>query len=594
MKPTLFIFAFLGLSSFAFSQRVNYPPAPSSVYKPYGQNTTNTGQLKSAVLWQNDFSTSSDWSYSNTSSPTTDWSYETDPEVVSVSGPFQSVTPSNGYVVFLSDTSQGATSDAYVEYVGAQIDLTGESNIRIQFEQQFIDDSNERILEVSQDGITWTPFVISDGLTSTGAKEDNLASINISSAAGNASDLHFRFHFSGAQEGYWAIDDIELRTIDSIDVRAVSIDWGSTGAWGVRMPYYSVVEPQMHPIEFCAQVANDGLLDLDTVIFNASLMPALPFDASDTFSIQSNNQNTICLNSQFTPNYSGIYEVDHSIQTSTSELNTLNNQLPYATFQVVSGNWVTYARDDIFSGVQGGIQGGGVVEYEAGNVFDIFHGDFCNATEVHIHPEAPGGATIEVILYSYDPTDGFIAIDQTFPYTITPADANSGVGLYFANGTYLETGKSYLVTARTYWHDMSDSSELIIATSGKSKPNTSFYRGHPYPDSAAFFHLTETPMVRLIFNPEGLNEYQSNFNLQVAPNPSNESTTLSFELPLSSVANFELVDLSGKLLQQTVPIIFSEGENTFNLKTEDLNNGVYFVKFHSDFGSTAKRIIVKH
>lgn len=100
MKPTLFIFAFLGLSSFALSQRVNYPPAPSSVYKPYAQNTANSGELKSTVLWQNDFSASTDWSYSNTSSPAIDWSYETDPEVVSVSGSFQSATPSNGYVVF--------------------------------------------------------------------------------------------------------------------------------------------------------------------------------------------------------------------------------------------------------------------------------------------------------------------------------------------------------------------------------------------------------------------------------------------------------------------------------------------------------------
>ncbi|MDG1334003.1 MAG: T9SS type A sorting domain-containing protein [Crocinitomicaceae bacterium] len=589
MKPILFTFTFLLFTFCSYSQRVDYPPATSSVYLPYGQNSTY--QLKS-TLWSDDISDPLNWSFANSSVPVNDWTLETDPDVVSLSGPFQSTSAANGFLFFKADTASGSTSDAYVAYAGSTIDLTGEPNIRIQFEQQYISDSNQRTLEVSQDGITWLPFVISDGLSPTGAKEDDVTSIDISSAAGNASDLHFRFHFSGFQEGYWAIDDIELRSIDSVDLRALSVDWGRAGDWGIRMPYYSIIPSQVVGVEFCAIVANDGLVDVDSAEYTVEIFPG-PLTYSETFSIQAGSIDTVCLLAPFTTSGFTDYTVNHSISVDSTEVNILNNALESFQFREDQSLWSTYARDDFYTGVQGGIRGVEELgaEYGVANVFDFFNSTYCYGMQVHIHPDAVQ-SEIDGYLYRFDTAmNEWVPVDATFPYVIQPADIGQTVDLLFVSGTAMQSGESYLMLAKTY--SLGDSS-VIFATSGKSKPNTSFYQYFENGNNLVLSYLTETPMVRLLFNPEGLNENQYNFNFNIAPNPTNESTTLSFDLPSSSKVSFEIVDLSGKLAHRVEPNLFQEGTNEFQLNTTDLHNGVYFVKFTSDYGSTTKRIGIQH
>lgn len=590
MKPLLLSLLII-IPAFSNAQKLKYPPASSSVYTSYQGN--EQANVKS-TLWSDDLSLPTNWSFTNTSAPMLDWSIQTDSSYISTSGPFQSPSATNGFLVFRSDTASGAMADAYAEYVGAPIDLIGFPNVRIQFEQQFTADSNERTLEVSQDGISWSSFVISDGSLPTGAKHDDLMSIDISSVAGNASNLYMRFHFSGTQEGYWAIDDIQLRSIDSVDLRAVSLDWGTTIEWGVRMPYYSIPPIQACPIEFCLVAANDGLVDQDTVMYSVSV-PTQGFNSMDTFSIQSGYTDTLCPQVVLVPSSStSIHQVDCQLQSNSSEPNILNNSIQSTQFQVLDGLWIKYARDDLFSGVQGGINGSGLYEYEVGNVFDFINDDYCQFMEVQIHPEAPVGAEIEGVIYVYDSSNGFTLIDQTFNYTITPADLGQEILLYLGNGTYFEAQKSYLVAVRTYWYDHSDSSEVIIATSGKSKPNTSFLRYASSPTTFESYYLTETPMVRLIFYPEGLEENQFDFNFSIHPNPANKVTTVSLDLPSNSLVNFSIVDISGKKIEQTESILYHEGKNQYELNTSELLNGVYFMTFTSDFGSTTKRIVVQH
>lgn len=590
IKQLLFpISLLIAISSNA--QRVNYPPAPSSVYASHKQEVEPT---QKATLWSDDVSMSTNWSFTNTSTPILDWSIQTDSTIVSTSGPFQSASTSNGFLVVKSDTSTGAAADAYAEYVGAPIDLTGFPNIRIQFEQQFISDSNQRILEVSQDGISWSPFVVSDGISPTGAKHNDLKSIDISSVAGNAGSLHFRFHFSGTQEGYWAIDDVQLQSIDSVDLRAVRVDWGTTGAWGVRMPYYSVIPSQVQPIEFCAVVANEGLLDIDSATYEVQVSP-FSFVSSDTFSIQAGIIDVVCSSSPFLMSGNVNYISDQMLNANLQETNVLNNSFEGFQFREDYSIWTTYARDDLFSEVEGGIceveELG--VEYSVGNVFDFFTYEYVYAITVHIHPEANLNSTISGQLYVFeDSTNTWELINQTLEMSLQQGDLDNEIILPFYSGPYpIEPNKSYLAMASSYSHG--DSSK-VFATSGKSKPNTSFYNSSWNWMNPELSYLTETPMVRLYFHPEGLNENQSDFNLSIHPNPTNKLTTVSFDLPSNSSVNFSIVDVSGKKIEQTESILYQEGKNQYELNTRALLNGVYFVTFTSDFGSTTKRIVVQH
>lgn len=575
-----------------FGQRVNYPPAPSSVYAPYAVNSSS--QIKS-TLWSDDVSTAGNWSFSNVSLTSNNWTIETTSSIVSTSGLIQTTSSSNGFLLFRADTTQGATSEAYAEYAGIPIDLSAYPNVRIQFEQQFISDSNQRMVEVSADGIMWTPFFITDGNSASGARANDLGSIDVSSVIGNASTAFLRFKFSGMHNGYWVVDDIEIRSIDPVDLRAVSMDWGKTGAWGVRMPYYSFIPSQVNdPIEFCAIVANDGLNDLDTAILSVQI-PSASFIAQDTFSIQSGVLDTVCTTSiDFSPQNFGDFLVNQSVSTIGLDGNLQNNQFEDFQFRLESDIWAVYSRDNFFEGVQGGInfdvEPG--FEHGVGNVFDVFNYEYAFGLEVHIHPSAPIGSELTASIYRYDTlSNEFVLEMQGYASPIGVNNLGQNVIIPFLAGVILEPGSSYLAVASTY--SSGASSAIVFATSGISKPNTSFLLDYSAPD-LGLQYLTETPMVRLYVNPEGLDEFESRLRMKCYPNPANESTTLSFDLLETSDVLLSLLDLSGKIIETKLLNNQLAGSCKIEWNTNNLENGAYFVRLATNHGGGTQKILIQH
>jgi hypothetical protein len=591
MKLILLITFSSLFASAAIAQRVNYPPAPNSVYVPYGNQ--HAIHSKSALLWSNDVSQGLDWSFSTTSWPPNDWSIESDSTYISTSRPIETTSSPNGFLVF---SSQVGFEDALATYVGLPIDLTGQSNVRLIFQQQFVADSNERSVELSTDGISWTPFSITDGTLATSERMSDLASLDISIIAANAPNLFMRFRFTGSNAGYWAIDDIELRSMDSLDIRAVHTDWGTIGNWGVRMPYYSIIPSQLQPITFCQIIANDGLIDCDTAIYSISI-PEGSFTVSDTFPIQANSIDTICSSQSFFPQGMNISTVNQTISMNGNEADVLNNQIANFQFRREDDNWSVYARDDLFAGVQGGITNQGILgeEYEVGNVFDFFNtGDYCQYMEVQIHPNAPIGASVYGKIYEFDELTNefnFIPIGYSFESSISSWDLGESMFLPMILFVELEENRSYLVVVGSY--DYGDSSTIVFATSGSSKPNTSFLLQNML-DDVQVSYLTETPMVRLGFSIEGLNEFQSRLRMKCYPNPANESTTISFELLETSDVEMSLVDLSGKIIETKVRKNELAGLCEIEWNTRDLENGAYFIKLSSNHGGATQKILIQH
>lgn len=78
-----------------------------------------------------------------------------------------------------------------------------------------------------------------------------------------------------------------------------------------------------------------------------------------------------------------------------------------------------------------------------------------------------------------------------------------------------------------------------------------------------------------------------------SPNPSNQSTTLSFDLASPTKVEFEIINLSGKSGNQIENAHYEEGVNQFELQTSNLRNGVYFVKFTSDHKTNSRSALKK-
>ena len=85
----------------------------------------------------------------------------------------------------------------------------------------------------------------------------------------------------------------------------------------------------------------------------------------------------------------------------------------------------------------------------------------------------------------------------------------------------------------------------------------------------------------------GLNNNGSNTganfktNLKTYPNPTNNSTTLAFNLAKGGSVQAYVYSITGRLIKTVSDNYMSAGENTLFIDGDDIPNGTYIVKFVS-------------
>ena len=572
---------------------LDYQSAPKNSSFNTGKIThQQTGNVEKVLLWSNDISVAADWGFSNTSNPAQDWYIETDPANVPSDGPVSMTTAANGFLMIDSDTQgQSATQDAYATYQGATtINLTGQFNVTLEFEQHYRTYLDERYVDISADnGNNWTTYTVTDGSESGGTVISGIHSIDISSIAGNVSDLKLRFHYVGAWGWHWAVDDIRIKTTEAYDLSANGNAWGVMGAWGVNLPYYTTPAAQIQPINFCGINNNVGLNDVADATYTVNV-PAGSFTGSGSINSVAGAIDTICATTQFTPAGVGTYVADASMSTSNPDTGPLNNDFADITFEVASE---IYARDNVL--VNGATDGGTYNQgfgFEVGNIFDMFADADITSVQVHIGENAVPGATVYSKLYSIDASTGdFVFIDQSDYYTLTAGDLDNAIDLPLLNGAYtLTNGEPYLVVVATDG-DGGNSDDLIVGTGGDSEPQTTFYYDAT---DATWYYTTATPAVRMNFDATiGLNETSNLFEMEVYPNPANEVANVSFNLNNAADVNVNVTDLSGKVVYTLALGNLNAGLNEVTLNTAAFANGFYTVNVNADNAISSKKLAVR-
>ena len=95
---------------------------------------------------------------------------------------------------------------------------------------------------------------------------------------------------------------------------------------------------------------------------------------------------------------------------------------------------------------------------------------------------------------------------------------------------------------------------------------------------------------------DGFNENSANgFRvLESYPNPSNEVTSVRYELGVPSEVNVTITDITGKVVFNHSNSHQSAGEYKINLDTEHLSNGIYTYTLNANKASISKRFVVQH
>lgn len=91
----------------------------------------------------------------------------------------------------------------------------------------------------------------------------------------------------------------------------------------------------------------------------------------------------------------------------------------------------------------------------------------------------------------------------------------------------------------------------------------------------------------------GLNDIENNISsFDVYPNPVKDIATLDINLNSSSVGTVQVIDMLGRNVIDLGTKSMKAGQNSIQLNTSKLNNGMYFIKVTTDNGVISKKITV--
>jgi hypothetical protein len=469
-----------------------------------------TQNTKETILWSNSFNTPSDWVINNTAgTPGLGWEFSSNPAAIPVTqlSPFASTTAANGFLFVNSDANNTVDFDGTpivtTATTSATINLTGQPVVRLRYQHNFRWWHDTRGVSVSADnGATWTDFEMSNeneySLPNQNAGNPEQTVIDISSIAGNQAQVKIRFYYNDHDwwGWYWAVDDVALFVPEDNDLVMLGGYWGSTGAWGARLPYYQIPLSQLAPLDVAGIVKNYGALNQNDVVFTAALASGVWSGSSAAEAVLAGATDTISLTAALTPPpIVATHVINMSVSSSATDAVPADNSILAAAS--VSVNNFIYARDKGTATNGTYNQGMG---FEAGNVFDIYAAANLSGIDTYIDAGAVVGAEVYAKLYSVDPTAtttaaAFVFVDESAPYILTAADLGQKITLALSAGAApLSAGVSYVVVLGSYG-DGGATDDLIISTAGVSEASTSYY--YDMTDNT-WYYTTSTPMVRIL------------------------------------------------------------------------------------------------
>ena len=548
---------------------------------------------KGITIWQNDFSNAAQWTTSNDPQGTPahtagDWTITTNVAGIPVAAlaPAGHTTAANGFAFINSDAAGGnAFQNASIVF-NQNIDLSAEANVLLKFEQ-----SHRRYAETTyvlwstDGGATWNEVEVNgDMAVNTNTTNPADYQVNLSNEIGGHDSVRIGFKYTGNFDWFWAIDDVKITTPDDHDVALSGLYWGSTGAWGARLPYYQIPTAQVTAIDFSGVIANNGLLNQNATFgvqagaFVGSSAPTLiPAFSSDTAN---------CTTSLTPAAANATITVNAGVQIDSTDATPADNTIAGAATIVVNPNIYARDLDDIASGSYN--QGFG---FEVGNIFDIYAADEISAVDVYIHPGANVGAEMYVKLYSIDAQTGdFVFVDESAPYTLGANDVDALLTLPLQGGAFtLNAGEPYLVVAGSNG-DGGATDDLIVGTCGVSEAQTTFYLDLT---DNTWYYTTATPMVRMNFSNASVNENSLLNSFNVSPNPAAGSATIALSGKAGADATISIVDVTGKEVYNTL-VSSLNGTATVEVNTAAFGNGMYLVNVYSNGTKSSKKLIIRN
>ncbi|MFL3664243.1 MAG: T9SS type A sorting domain-containing protein [Flavobacteriales bacterium] len=619
MKKIYLCAVALSIGSFSFGQSAlqkTFSDAQLEIYNPASDVSIKTNNINSKApgdtIWSEDFTGGfpAGWTKGGTTNNGADWVINSAPisATYTNTGPIASTSGGNHMLFFGETITPIADRDAYFQT--SAIALTGQPAVTVIFQEKFrlcCASAAQLNLVVSTDPTFATNVQTYDargGVAINAMSADPLVkSINISAIAGGVTgNIYLRFHWaSGASHYFWMVDDIAVIETPSNDLVGFNGFYGSQLG---ELPYTRIPVAQNQPIIFSQEVTNVGAATQTNTIVTASINSGAVYAGTST----PINLPTLTSDSLSPPAFTpattvGVaHNLELIVSSDFTDFTPGDNVEVFPPFEI---SQYIYALDD-FSATPG--NGGGPrpapstsVEYEAGNFFDIVANQDVYSIDVVIGTNpANVGQTIDAVLYDASGT-AFVELGRTSYYTVTTADLGQKVTLNLVNGTTQLPQEISLTAGSFYFAAVHCFTEFYYGISGSSPDNSSrggttsliFYPTMTNPNTNENFFTTQTPMVRMNFDPNsvGINEIDNNTSFSVYPNPSKGDFNINLNSQKAEMLTLTVNNIVGQTVMTKQVRVAGQTNETISLAGFD--KGVYFLTIDNNKEKQTVKLIVE-
>ena len=483
------------------------------------------------------------------------------------------------------------------------------------------DDSEKCLIEISRDGVNWPAIdswdeesgtvvygtdtvasrkeVFPGYGTSDATDNPSLLEFDITEAAGGQETVYVRFRWSGTWGYSWEIDDIKLYDTPENDTRIDNYlsytDYERSGYY----EYGAWAQSQIPAdLTAAAKVYNVGYSDQLNV--HLDVTAAGTTNSSDGITLTYASADTLGV--PYATSGLGMVEVEYMLIADQVDENPENNTA-MQSFEVTDLSW---GRDDGTPTAASPTDG--TVDYIALSLFDIVEDVVIYAIDVAIMDGSETGTS--VITHLFDGTDEDFLTDQlggliqsTDEFDLIAGNTNA-VGEPVATWYTFVFDEPYMAAAGDWLgagFEHYGGSNVQYGESKFTADQTAFTYG-PFGAGSAYdwYYTNEVPMVRLNLNPNAVNtiseEDVSTTGFQMYPsypNPTNGVTRVQFRLDRASDVNFEVRDITGKIVYTVDMGTQAPGYNSISVDASEFASGVYTYTLSVDGERATDRLMVK-
>ena len=122
----------------------------------------------------------------------------------------------------------------------------------------------------------------------------------------------------------------------------------------------------------------------------------------------------------------------------------------------------------------------------------------------------------------------------------------------------------------------------------ETTPDYRLPAGSPLRSGADFSNSTKLGQVIKV----GIKKENNDLGINLFPNPVKENAVINFSLAQATKMRINIYDITGSLVKTVLNESVSAGAHTYNVNTQNLNSGVYFINMESDSISKTMKFLI--